>query len=200
MRYYMIAVAMLVAMSAFALKVFYDQQEASDTRDIRSVPLTIGEWTGKEEPLANWEYNLLRTTNATAREYTDRRGRKISLFIVYSETNRMVFHPPEVCMIGNGATTIGRSVETVSETPKKITANKLVTDIKGLRQLTLYAYKAKDLYTHNFYLQQATFVVKQMLAGRVEGATIRVSMPLVEDEATTVETLKEFMREIAKYV
>jgi hypothetical protein len=52
------------------------------------------------------------------------------------------------------------------------------------------------LYTDNFYLQQASFTLNQLLGRERGGATIRVSMAVRENKEETLKSIKRFLKDI----
>ncbi|MBF0217291.1 MAG: EpsI family protein [Candidatus Omnitrophica bacterium] len=187
--------------SLLSLGLFFRQVSDRDVLDIGVFPYTVDGWEGKDLTIEEYEYDILETRNIVLREYTDPAGNKLTLFIIYSETNRSVFHPPEVCLIGSGVTISAKVTDTIDipgSIPFKV--NKLYIGDKGQKEIVLYCYKTDRLYTDNYYLQQFMFTMNQFIGGKKGGATIRVSMQVSRTEGETLETLKHFMRETAKIV
>lgn len=198
---YIIIVALLLATSVFSLALFFRHRTDSDLLDIRIFPETVGVWKGKDLDTPEYVYKMLETRNMISREYTTSGKEKLYLFIIYSETNRSVFHPPEVCMVGSGLEIVDKQTIGIKSGNKIFSTNKLHVEKKDrYKELVLCSYKAGDLYTENFYLQQACLIFHQMFGKRVPGATIRVSMPITGDEETTLAALKSFLSETVKIV
>jgi len=194
---YISIIALLCITSFLSLNLYFQQRTAHDEVDITTFPYTIGDWKGRDLKIEEYEYKILETRNLIVREYINSKGDKLSLFIIYSETNRSVFHPPEVCMVGSGFEILDKKVEKFNYGNKNCTANKIYTGKDDYRGMSLYCYKAGKIHTDKFYLQQAYFALNQLLGKRVKGATIRVSMTLKENEETTLAALKSFMEESA---
>lgn len=198
---YISIVALLSITCFLSLNLYFQQQTARDEVDIGVFPYTIGGWKGRDLEVTEREYRVLETRNLILREYVNPDGDRISIFIIYSETNRKVFHPPEVCIIGSGINIVDKRIEKIKNyNGNFISANKLYTEGGNHRSISLYCYKAANLYTNNYYLQQAYFAFKQLFQRHVRGATIRVSMPIRADEETALATLKTFMKESAKII
>lgn len=188
---FLIIVTLLIASAFFSLNLYLRQRSAHDQVDVNSFPYQVGQWQGRDLGVEEEEYQILETRNLVLREYR-KNGKKISLFIVYSETNRLVFHPPEVCMMGSGVKIVDKKIESIEHGSKKFSVNKLYVAKDGNRGLALYCYKAGNLYTDNFYLQQISFAFNQLLGRHKAGATIRASAPLGNDEKEVLEDLKDF--------
>lgn len=193
-------VVLLSITSFFSINLYFQQRSAHDQVDIMTFPYNIGDWKGRDLEVEELAYDILETRNLILREYTNSSNEQIYLFIIYSETNRAVFHPPEVCLIGSGIKIIDKKTEEVDFGRKTFLTNKLYTKKDDYESLVLYSYKSGDFYTDNFYLQQGHFAFNQLFGKQVKGATIRVSMQIKEDEEFTLVTLKNFLRESAKII
>ncbi|MFH1593581.1 MAG: exosortase C-terminal domain/associated protein EpsI [Candidatus Omnitrophota bacterium] len=191
---YIIIITMLVVTSFASINLYFRQMSDHDKVDVRSFPKKLGQWQGRDLEITEREYEVLETRNIVYREYVNPSGAKVFLFIIYSETNRLAFHPPEVCLIGGGITIADKRREPVVMDKREFMANKLYLEKGDYRDIALYAYKTGDLYTDNYLLQQVHFVLNQILGKDRGGATIRVSMPVLDGEETTVATLKDFMK------
>lgn len=188
-----VLIVMLIAASAVSLGLFNREMVASDKLDVHTFPMTVGEWMGRELPITEKEYDILETRNLISREYINNSGDKLYLFIIYSETNRSVFHPPEVCMIGSGLCITDKQIESFNVEGKVFTTNKLFAEKGRLKKIILNCYKVGNIYTSNFYLQQARLALYQIFRRNVPGATLRVSMAVENDRAVTLATLKKFL-------
>lgn len=193
--WFVVIVAMLAVTGIFSSQMFLREKTSHDKVDIRVFPYTIGEWKGEDTEVTEREYEILETRNLISREYVNPSNKKIWLFIIYSETNRAVFHPPEMCLLGSGLNMINKTREDMDSKGRKISVNKLYLGKDDYRELTLYCYKAGDLYTSNFYLQQAYLITHQIFGRPLAGATIRVSMPLDRDEQAVLADMKDFLKE-----
>jgi len=193
-------ITLLVIASALSLQLFFRERTMHDVIDMRKFPYQIGDWKGKDLPITEGEYKILETRNLFSREYSKRSGERVFLFVIYSENNRSVFHPPEVCLIGSGFNVEDKQVDELKHGSQVLRTNKLFIRKDKLKELVLYAYKAGNLYTDNFYLQQAYLAFHQVLGRAVPGATIRVSMPIIGDEKKTLATLRQFLGDVVKAV
>ncbi|MFA5145939.1 MAG: exosortase C-terminal domain/associated protein EpsI [Candidatus Omnitrophota bacterium] len=193
-------IALLVLTGVMSLSLLSREKAAHDRVDIRKFPYSVGEWKGRDLKMTEEEYRILETRNLILREYVNTSGDKLALFLIYSETNRAVFHPPEVCLIGEGMTIVNKKTEMVSSDKRSFITNKLDLEKSGLREMVLYSYKAGKLYTENFYLQQLYLIAHQLFGRNVPGATVRVSMVVSGDGSKTVATLKEFLGQTVKAV
>jgi len=193
---YFTLVIMLAGTAFFSVNMFLNERTNRDMADVRNFPRELGAWRGSDLDLSEKEYEILETRNLISRKYTNSKGENIHLFIIYSETNRSVFHPPEVCMMGGGINMVDKTSEKIDSEKLDFLANKLTLEKNGLKSMTLYAYKAGGFYTDSYYRQQIHFALNQLLGKRKGGATIRVSMGMRESEKATLDTLKRFMKRV----
>jgi EpsI family protein len=184
---------MLLVSGTISIRLFLRERTAHDALNINKFPKTIEGWSGKDLAMTEREYDMLETRNLISREYVDKSGKKLYLFIIYSETNRSVFHPPEACLLGSGVTVAGKEIETGKSGKFSFSTNRLSIEKGAQKEMMLYSYKAGDIYTSNFYLQQSYLALQQIFGKRSPGATIRVSMLIDRDEKTTTQTLKKFL-------
>jgi EpsI family protein len=191
-------VVMLIGAATVSLGLFNREMKAKDKLDVHTFPMKVGQWQGRELPITEKEYEILETRNLISREYTNRAGEKLYLLIIYSETNRSVFHPPEVCMIGSGLCITDKQVDEFRVGGKSFTTNKLFAEKGAFKEVILNCYKAGSVYTASFYYQQSYLALNQVFNRSVPGATLRVSMTSGTDQAATITTLKRFMGESAE--
>ncbi len=168
---------------------YYREFTQKDTIDIHNFPKTIGEWKGEDLPISEYEYGILETRNVLARKYIHPDQRIVYLLLVYSQHNRKVTHPPEICYTGGGISIL-ENVTTPIEPlhfTEKIMANRLLLEYKGARQYAFYWFKVGSSYTPSYWKQQI-LIVSNILEGRSRGcALIRVSSDIL-DKNTDIAT------------
>jgi len=161
---------------------------------VSDFPLTVGEWRGKELPIEDDVYRILETRNLFIREYKNKAGDLVYMYVVYSEDNRKVSHPPEVCLMGGGVTVVGKTP--VQLTPV-IRANKLLVEKADARDLMVYWYKAGKFYTDSYMKQQLKVVLGRIFGKRSAGAMIRLSTDIKNaDEQSAIKLIQSFTSQI----
>jgi len=170
------------------------KSEVTLKTNLADFPKVIDEWESQDIPLADRVYELLETKNLIMRDYKNKQGDKVNCYIIYSQDNRKVSHPPEICLQGEGATVIDKSAFQITNT---IRATKLILEKEASRELVIYWYKAGQLNTNSYLKQQLKTVIDHMFRKRTSGALIRLSTELKDnnqDKALTL--LQSFCKQI----
>lgn len=200
---FIIVIAILIIVTVISL-ISYIPTRTDITSKIKvsDFPLRVGDWQGKNLPISEQDYAILETRNLFVREYKNRQGDEVFFYLIYSEDNRKVSHPPEVCLLGSGMTITEKSPIKIADS---INAVKILVEKKNVREMVVYWFKAGKLYTDNYLKQQIKIVSDRMLAKRTAGALIRVSAVIKDDdEKGAMSSIREFSDVIvpllAKYV
>jgi EpsI family protein len=169
---------------------------------VTDFPLKIGEWQGKDIPIPERDYEILETRNLFVREYKNRKNESVYLYLIYSEDNRKVSHPPEVCFLGSGMTITDKSPIKILNS---INAIKMLVEKQNVREMVVYWFKAGRLYTDNYLKQQIKIVIDRIFGKRTAGALIRLSAVIKDDDTEGAVRLitsftESFTPLLAKYV
>ncbi len=191
-----IIVAMVMVIIAAGVIVSYlpSRKDITATIKVADFPKSFGSWKGEDVTLDKSVFEILETTNLFVREYTNNAGQKVGLYIVYSEDNRKVSHPPEVCLMGGGETITDKTV--VQVTPQ-IKGTRLVIEKAGSKGMFVYWFKAGDSYSPSYLEQQSRVVMGRLMGKRTAGALIRLSTDIDDaGEKAAYEKLAKFAAEI----
>ncbi|MDD5595627.1 MAG: EpsI family protein [Candidatus Omnitrophica bacterium] len=188
---FIIVIAILAIAAAIGLKSYQSPREDIALKiKVSNFPMQIGEWKAKDVPLSDRDYEILETRNLILRDYKNAQGQSIYLYLIYSEDNRKVSHPPEVCFIGTGATIVDQKAVQLTGLIK---AKQLVIEKGNERQLMFYWYKAGSLYTDKYMKQQWKVVTDRTFGKRTSGALIRLSVDIKDNNQTAaLKSLKDF--------
>ena len=160
---------------------------------IAEFPRAFSGWNSVDLPLEPEVYALLETDNLIMRNYTNPQGEVVNLYIIYSDNNRKVAHPPELCLQGAGASIEGKSEIRLTD---QISATQLVLGNGDAKELGLYWYKAGKLYTGSYIRQQFDIAVKTLFRQPASIAMIRLLAPVKQSPEKTLQLLQSFAREI----
>jgi EpsI family protein len=172
----------------FYLKIY----RQSDTVDIHQFPKTIGDWTAREMTITDLEYSILETRNAFSREYTNSAGKSVYVFIVYSQSNRKVSHPPEICYTGGGLAILEHVVVPFhSKEEPAFFVNRLHLEQKGFRQNAYYWFKVGDTFTPIYWKQQFLIASKTLLGKPSSSAMVRLSADVKDGDSQQADQLAQ---------
>jgi len=185
-------------------KVYFKAYRPADTVNIHHFPKVIDGWVSDELPITDKEKAILETDNVFVRRYVhEENGKEVYLFIVYSQSNRKVSHPPEICYTGSGATILSSAHDSfpLRQAGGKINVNRLTVELGSVDQAFFYWFKVGDSFTPNYWKQQGLIALKSFLGQPASSALIRISADVkggAEDEA--IRQLKEFGQLIEPYL
>ena len=181
--------------------LYFQTVTEHDIVNISDFPKRIGTWVSEDLPITQTELSILETKNAFVRRYTNTLdGGRVYLFLVYSQHNRRVAHPPEICYLGNGISI----VQNVHD-PIKVEYNSLTIPTNRLKLLHLsfehisfYWFKIGDRFTANYWDQQILIALSAIRGGTAGSALIRISADVVNgDQEKAIKNIKSFTNVIA---
>lgn len=201
-NFFIAAVILIIAAATALISYLPGREDIALKTKVSDFPQKIGGWSSTDVKVSDDVYRILETRNLFVREYKNAKGDSVFLYIVYSEDNRKVSHPPEVCLMGSGMSIVDKSSIPVSDS---ITANKLLVETANSRELVVYWFKAGSLNTDKYLKQQFKIVLGRLLGKRTSGALIRLSADIKNDNRQkTLNLLKSFISQIepllSKYV
>ncbi len=173
---------------------YFKVYQQEDTVDISSFPSEIQGWHSENIPLTELEFSILETNNAFVRRYYNDHGSEVYLFIVYSQNNRKVSHPPEICYTGSGASILNSVHDAVRYNKgKMVPANRLMVEKGDVEQVLFYWFKVGDSFTSNYWKQQGLIILKSLFGKPSSSALIRISANIENDqELKAISQVKEF--------
>ena len=183
-----------------SLGVYFNDYKQTDTVRIKDFPRTVGPWVSQDIPLSKEELAILETDNVFVRKYKNPNGEEVYLYIVYSQTNHKVSHPPEICYTGGGISILEKTQDfiPVNKGNLIISANRLLLQAGKLYQVSFYWFKVGDTFTSNYWKQQTLVALNTLFGKRKGSALIRISANLTDqDKEMAIKEVKEFTNLIA---
>ena len=193
-RNYIFIVVLLLATTVISWNLYFKKYLQRDTIDIAVFPKTIGSWQSEDLPISEVDYAVLETRNVFVRKYKNLSGELAYLFIVYSQYNRKVSHPPEICYAGGGVSVLVHEPESVSVPPinSVVLVNKLTLSKGDAQQVAFYWFKVGNTFTPSYWKQQMLIAKKTLLGEPAGSALIRVSVDVNNNEKRATEEAKQF--------
>jgi len=192
-------ILVLMAAAVFiSWPLYFKNYAAPDTVSVHEFPMTVGEWTAEEIPISDNDYAILETRNAFARMYTNANGGQVMLYIIYSQRNRRVAHPPEICYSGGGSTITKKYPYGIAYgAAEPLIINKVTIDETHYQQIMYYWFKIGDSYTPSYWRQQILIALKTLTRRPSSSAMIRLtSIVQNDDEEETIKLMDSFARAV----
>lgn len=188
-------VLILTVVAVFSLISYIPSKfDAAIKTSVTNFPKVIGEWKAQDIPLDQRVYELLETKNLIMRNYINKQGESVNCYIIYSQDNRKVAHPPEICLQGEGATVVEKTTIQVTDSIK---ATKLILEKSLSRDLVVYWYKAGNLNTNDYIKQQLKIAINRMLRKSSSGALIRLVTEIKgESQDKALSLIQTFAKQI----
>ena len=199
-KQFIVVLSILIVALAISVPAYLIVPSAKEETLVSKFPMQIGEWKGRDLPVEENAYEILETRNLILREYT-KGDDKVYLYIIYSQDNRKVSHPPEVCLEGSGITVVKtEKINLELAGARQIVANKLTVEKNGINNIMVYWYKAGEYYLDNYLKQQMKVALASLQLKRTSGAMIRFSaeiLPTIPNKA--MEDIRAFVKEASAY-
>jgi len=200
---YWIILVLLMVVGSLSWRVYFRAYRQSDSLSIHYFPKVIEDWKSEDIPISDDEKALLETDNVFVRRYTNPKNEEVFLFIVYSQNNRKVSHPPEICYTGGGATILSNVRDSILSANEelKVDVHRLKVEKGRVAQIFTYWFKVGNSFTSNYWKQQALIAYKSLLGQPSSSALIRISSTVNNgnDEAA-IQLIKKFGRLIIPHL
>lgn len=198
---YIVLILLLIGAGIISWFLFFKEYQQQDTVNIHRFPKEIGDWKSWDLPISEDVYAVLETRNVFTRQYKNSAGKEAYLMLVYSQNNRKVSHPPEICYAGSGVSILSNEPAYIKlNSGKSNKVNRLFVEQGDTKQLMYYWFKVGDSFTSNYWKQQFLIVWKTLLGKSASSALIRISVSIdAAGPAKAVETSNEFMQMIFSY-
>jgi len=208
-KFYVI-LGVLLAACLVSWSHYFRVYTQKDTINIHDFPGQIEGWSAEELPITDEEYAILETRNAFARKYSTPDGKSIVLYIIYSQNNRKVSHPPEVCYTGGGVSVLSHKsfavpgMENLKFDDERMAKNlpliinRLMLEQGKAQEVSFYWFKVGDKFTPSYWGQQFLIALKTIVGQKASSAMIRVSTAVNQGDIKQAESNTiEFIRMIS---
>ncbi len=207
---YLTVIALLLLTAVIIKFLSYDifNKPEQGIKAIAQIPEQIGQWHGKDMPLAEQVYDILETRSIINRAYSSPSGRNVFLSLVYYTETKVDFHAPESCLGGRGIRVSKEEKDIIVHQDGKdipMRVNQLLRKGEGDEPDTLiwYFYKAGDFLGENYIKLRFHLALNRFTKEDKSGALIRISAPIApgqngEDKAD--ESLRNFIDVLYPYL
>ncbi len=179
----LVIVGLLIASIVLILKIEADSARlVENTVDLDMVPYEIDSWKGVDLPLTQDVYEILETEDILLREYRDESDYPVMLLIVFSDSKRASFHPPEICYIGGGSQLMGKEFEELNfNDGSALNTTKLKVQSDGHFTTVWYWFMVGNRKIASFYWQQFSMLPSLFSSKKLQGSMIRLSVGTNEE-------------------
>ena len=199
---YVLILLFLAFSSSISWLMYFREYRQFDTVDVHSFPKVIGEWRSEDLTISKYDFAIMETKNAVARRYFNDAGEEVSLLIVYSQRNRKVSHPPEICFTGSGVVILSNVIDSFWPFPDvEVKANKILSEQGHSKQITYYWFKVGRHFTPSYWKEQSIIAVSSLLGRHTSNALIRVTADVLDGgELETDQLIRKFSKAIYPYL
>lgn len=196
-RYFIII--FLLSLAAFLVLIYQNMnKDILPIVDLSKIPARIGNWGSRDIPLEKRIFDILQTPSVLVREYTDSRGKSVFLTIVYYRKNRVEFHSPERCSVGQGSYIDETGIEIIRENTRSIIANKFIVKGERYKEVNLYYFKSGDFITPSYLKLKLRMMLNKLKGLPNSGALVKFSAPVSQNISAeeTIKIMKNFIKEV----
>lgn len=156
-------------------------QVRENSVNLEIIPLKMDSWVGKDIPMTQDVYEILETDDVIFREYRDQSNYPVVVAIIFSDSKRASFHPPEICYIGGGIELMDKKFDTLAlgnGSKLETTALSMKSETEsGVYWITAwYWFMVGKRNIANYYVQQLSMLQSLFSSKPIQGAMIRISV------------------------
>jgi EpsI family protein len=172
-KHFIIVIVVLMVVGGFGYIAYFPiGLNNTDSVNMSGFPKSIGEWDSEEAVFSKRVFDSLQTNNFIMRNYKNKNGDVINLYVIYSQGNRSASLPPEIGLRDEDATITDKSVLQVTDCIK---VNKLTIEKEMHWELVFYWYKVGGKNTSVYYKQQLKAIIDRMFGKSTSVALVRIS-------------------------
>lgn len=180
-----------------ALTFFAGQSERiAPNKPFSEFPLEIGDWKGITSELDEKIYNILGIEDYILADYRKSSGEMVNLYVGFYQSQKEgdIIHSPKNCMPGAGWNIAETAIEKVplDNKGKTMKVIKLLLKKGAEKQIVFYWFQSRGRIISSEYMEKVWLVIDSITLHRTDGSFVRLITPVVKDETTSVNLLKEF--------
>jgi EpsI family protein len=183
---FLLVVALLVG-AALMLRSRGHAEGLPPREPLSSFPLRVGKWRGHAVAIPDWALRVLGNGEFAERAYVrDPNQPYVDLFLAYFPSERMGSspHSPQNCLPGSGwspVTSARVNIPGLNGNTMRVNRYIVAKDLN--RMLVYYWYQSHGRVTASEYWAKVYLVEDSIRLNRSDGAMIRVSTPIAENES-----------------
>lgn len=195
-----IIIISILLLTFFVTGVATQSEKIAPNKPFDQFPLEIEDWVGKKGELNDKVYNILGVEDYILANYYKGDTDMINLYVGFYQSQKEgdIIHSPKNCMPGTGWNITRTSIESVSlgEGKETIKVIKLLLQRGPEKQVVLYWFQSRGRIIASEYMQKIWLVIDSIFKHRTDGSFVRLISPVIKDEPTTTQVLKEFAKRV----
>jgi EpsI family protein len=199
MKKFVTLLALLLPLGLLAVSLRYLVVVPSQPSQLASMPITTGNWKGKDVPVSQATASVLQASEVLLRDYIGADGEYVGLFIAYFRDQKYgsQIHSPRHCVPGGGWV-----VESLSRVPfalgdKQISVNRMTIAHKSEVTQMFYWFHTRSGDLASEYSLKLDLVKNSLLFSPTDAVIIRLTVPQQGKSPTECQQVAErFMRDI----
>lgn len=196
---YWALVAILAVASVIVGATYYAPPIPQRGLTAASIPKDISGWYGSDTEVTDSVIRILETKDIIMRKY-HKGGRELAMAVVFAMSNRKVSHPPEQCYRAEGRELQSMRTDWFeTREGRRVYGKSLVISSPAGYEAVFYWYKAGNMNTGNFFMQQFYVILGNLMGQRgTRVGLIRLSTPIsnIGQEEAGINILKEFAADL----
>jgi EpsI family protein len=193
-----IIVYLLLALTALYLQ-FHRDDPTPMNKPFAEFPRLIADWkTTSETTMAANVLNVLKPTDYLSRQYVDKSGRSIGLYIGYHDGGKETgeIHSPKHCLPGSGWAVVSGARSELTVGNERIKLASAVYRKGEEKELFLYWFQVRGVTMSEEFSLKWAEIVNSLLHGRQEATFVRISVPVAGNEQEARSAGERFIRNI----
>ena len=195
-----VSVSLAILVGALLVMQLRSTGEAVPIRKpLESFPVTLGEWQARRGTIFSVGIlDNLKLTDYVMRDYVDRAGHDLNLYIAFWETQRRgaQIHSPKNCLPGAGWEPLEASLVTIPLSPphSPLIVNRYVIQKDRDQMVVLYWYHSQGQAIAGEVPARIAMVKSAILRNRTDGAIVRVTSPVYGSARETSDRLVAYVQ------
>ncbi|MEW5925024.1 MAG: exosortase C-terminal domain/associated protein EpsI [Candidatus Zixiibacteriota bacterium] len=182
-KQYLLSITLILLGGIIGNVLRFTEKKPDRIPDFSQIPLAYADYSGTEQVLPDFTYDILKADFTTVRDYKTSDGEKVEFFLAYFKSQKYgsQIHSPKHCLPGGGwrIEEIHPYLLQLADGQKK-EVNRLIISIDGHKSLMLYWYETRSGEIRNEYGLKFDLVKNSLLVRPTDAAIIRVTVSAPE--------------------
>ncbi len=195
----------IVVLSVFAALqtayALYNSRPPAGNINVFDLPVRIGEWSARDVPVEDKIKDILETESVLMRYYVNEKNESVLLTVVHYNDDRVEFHLPERCSVGQGSDVIASKTDhVILEDRTVFSYRSLAVENYNSSQLLAYFFQSEDYFTSRYSELKIRMILNKLFSRPNSGALIKCSTPVCSGQAESKIVLDKFIKELVPHI